>query len=145
MCLPVIPAVADGFMVWSSTVAERNVLSTSDLFGFRCPILFYFPAARVDLYIYGVGIVGIIVFSIIRFWTVARCRSHALSCSRARSDPAVGVPASRWHIGGILTTFLPIDYAAVPGRILLLYPISFEHLIVFPRFWFWVRPFPLAW
>ena len=31
-----------------------------------------------------------------------------------------------------MTLFLPIDYAAVPGRLLLLYPILFEHLVVFP-------------
>ena len=122
VCLLVIPA--DGFMVWPFSVAKRNTLSTSDP---KLSVVRYFsPLHMLTIYIYGVGVVWIILFSIIRFWTVAHCRSHALSCSRAHSDPAF-----RWHKCGSLTAFLPIDYATVPGRILLHYPIPFEHLMRF--------------
>ena len=129
MCLPVIPTVADGFMVWPSSIEERNTLSTSDP---KLSAVRYFSPPRVlTIYIYGVGVVWIILFSIIRFCTIARCRSRALSCSRARLDPAVGVPASKWHNCGSLTAFLPINYTAVPGRLLLHYPVPFEHLMRF--------------
>ena len=90
VCLLVIPAVADGFMVWPSTVAERNVLSTSDLFGFRCPILF-FSRPHVLTYIYIWGRVYFRLFYLDCRFDLLTVSLVVLSSSRAWSDPAVGV------------------------------------------------------
>ena len=113
-------------MVWPSTVAERNTLSTSD--PKLSAVRYFSPPHVLTIYIYGVGVVRIILFSIILFGLLLNL---SLMCCRALElvRTPLSLPASRWLNCGRLTAFLPIDHVALPGRLLLHSPILFERLV----------------
>ena len=102
----------------------------------------YFVPRRMWLTIYRYG-VRFVYYSITI--AISTCPLSLLLCchSLELARTPLSVPTSTWLNCGSLTAFLPIDYAAVPGRLLLHYPVPFGCLMIFfPRLGFCCGCFP---
>ena len=84
ICHPIIPAITDGSMVWSSAIVERNTLLSSDPNVSDVRSFNFSPPCRLTIYIDGVGIVGLSYYSK-RFSTVTVPAVKIVAVARSRS------------------------------------------------------------
>ena len=128
ICHPIIFAVADGSMVWSSTIAERNTLSSFDPNVSDVRAFDFSPPRMLTIYRWGWDCWIILIFY--AFSTVA-VPSVVITCCRPLVLPRS--PIFGTCSPGVSTVKLdrPLHpgYAPFPGRLVLPFPRSVEHLI----------------